>query len=275
MVSAFLSPVKINVTKLFSIATTLPTSSSLIQKLIIFNEIEHIIHTQSDLSHHSNLDLVLINWPFILPKAAIQKHYRILNVHNSLLPRYRGRHAFTWAMLHGEKQVGYTLHEVEEGIDSGAIFSQVSLPVLPADDINTLFQKGAQTLEDWLPQALKDVSTGAAKPKPQNEALSSYFPKRKPEDNLIDFQNSGQAINNFIRSVRPPYTPGAFFDVQKTRYFVDRCSPLEPSACLPENSHEESSSLGIYQLNVDQHYALATCQNGRLKLHLVCDSAVS
>ena len=136
-----------------------------------------------------------------------------LNMHGSLLPKYRGRVPINWAVLHGETETGATLHVMAEKPDAGDIVAQQVVPIGPDETAGEVFANvtaaAAETLKHVLPQLLK----GDVPRHPNNLAEGSYFGGRKPEDGRIHWDQTAAQVYNLIRAVAPPY-PGAFCDVQ-------------------------------------------------------------
>ncbi len=134
-----------------------------------------------------------------------------LNMHGSLLPKYRGRVPINWAVLHGESETGATLHVMAEKPDAGDIVAQQAVSIGPDETAGEVFAKvtlaAALTLKDVLPRLLK----GELPRRPNNLLEGSYFGGRKPEDGRIDWQQTAAQVYNLIRAVAPPY-PGAFSD---------------------------------------------------------------
>jgi len=131
-----------------------------------------------------------------------------LNLHGSLLPRYRGRAPVNWAVLHGERHTGATLHYMIEQPDAGDIVAQQAVPILPDDTAREVFDKVTVAAEIVLDAALPPLLDGTA-PRLENRlAEGSYFGARRPEDGRIDWRRSAAEIHNLVRAVAPPY-PGA------------------------------------------------------------------
>lgn len=141
------------------------------------------------------------------------------NMHGSLLPKYRGRVPVNWAIVHGERETGATLHEMLEKPDAGGIVAQQAVPILPDDTAAEVFNKVTVAAEIALSHALPELLAGTSSPKPQNLAAGSYFGGRKAEDGRIDWMQPAKVIHNLIRAVAPPY-PGAFSDTTKGRIRV-------------------------------------------------------
>ena len=131
-----------------------------------------------------------------------------LNMHGSLLPKYRGRAPVNWAIIHGETETGATLHYMTEKPDNGDIVAQQAVPILPNDTALEVFQKVTVAAEIALNACLPDMLAGTAKAVPQDLSKGAYFGGRKPEDGIIDWSQSAQEIHNLVRAVAPPY-PGA------------------------------------------------------------------
>ena len=131
-----------------------------------------------------------------------------LNMHGSLLPKYRGRVPVNWAIIHGEVSTGATLHYMTEKPDNGDIVAQQAVPILPNDTALQVFQKVTVAAEIALNACLPDLLAGWAKAVKQDLNKGAYFGGRKAEDGVIDWSKSAQQIHNLVRAVAPPY-PGA------------------------------------------------------------------
>ena len=143
------------------------------------------------------------------------------NMHGSLLPKYRGRVPVNWAIIHGERETGATLHQMLTKPDAGGIVAQQAVPILPDDTAFDVFGKVTLAAEMALDRVLPDLMAGRAIVQPQNLAAGSYFGGRKPEDGRIDWTQPAATVHNLIRAVAPPY-PGAFSDTPKGRLRVLR-----------------------------------------------------
>jgi methionyl-tRNA formyltransferase len=131
-----------------------------------------------------------------------------LNMHGSLLPRYRGRVPVNWAIIHGETETGATLHYMIEKPDAGDIVAQTAVPILPDDSAKDVFDKVTVAAEMTLHAALPALIAGTAPRIRQDPRRASYFGGRTPEDGVIDWSRDAVSIHNLVRAVAPPY-PGA------------------------------------------------------------------
>jgi methionyl-tRNA formyltransferase len=132
-----------------------------------------------------------------------------LNMHGSLLPKYRGRVPVNWAIIKGERETGATLHYMVEKPDAGDIVDRQAVPILPDDTAPEVFRKVTVAAEMVLHRSLPLLIAGTAPRIKQELARGSYFGGRKPEDGRIDWNNTAETVHNLVRGVAPPY-PGAF-----------------------------------------------------------------
>ncbi len=148
----------------------------------------------------------------LMPELLAIPSLGALNMHGSLLPKYRGRVPINWAIIHGETETGATLHYMVAKPDAGDIVAQTAVPILPDDTAREVLDKVTVAAEMTLYQALPALIAGNAPRLAQNPRQGSYFSGRKPEDGRIDWTGSAVGIHNLVRAVAPPY-PGAFTTV--------------------------------------------------------------
>ena len=157
-----------------------------------------------------------------------------LNMHGSLLPKYRGRVPINWAIIHGETETGATLHYMVAKPDAGDIVAQTAVPILPDDTAREVLDKVTVAAEMTLYRALPALIAGAAPRIAQNLRQGSYFSGRKPEDGRIDWTGSAMGVHNLVRAVAPPY-PGAFTTVAGQPARILRTRLVEANAIrIPE-----------------------------------------
>ncbi|MDD4873175.1 MAG: bifunctional UDP-4-amino-4-deoxy-L-arabinose formyltransferase/UDP-glucuronic acid oxidase ArnA [Kiritimatiellae bacterium] len=138
----------------------------------------------------------------IAPKGA-------LNLHGSLLPKYRGRCPVNWVLVNGEKETGVTLHYMTPKPDDGDIVAQKKIAISNDDTSRTLFDKTIKIGSEMLNEILPKIKKGNAPRIKQNHSKASYFGGRRPKDGEIDWKKSSTEIRNLVRAVTHPY-PGAF-----------------------------------------------------------------
>ena len=164
-----------------------------------------------------------------------------LNMHGSLLPKYRGRAPVNWAILHGETETGATLHIMEAKPDAGDIVGQSAVSIGPNETATEVFGKVSQAAVAVMNQVLPELVQGHIPKKPNNLAEGSYFGGRKPADGQILWHQTAQQVHNLVRAVAPPY-PGAFTDWQGQRMIVGRTSLEGP---FPEQLDLQASGIQV------------------------------
>ena len=130
-----------------------------------------------------------------------------INVHGSLLPRWRGAAPIQAALLHGDSFTGITIMRMDPGVDTGPMLSQASLPILADDTAGSLIPRMAELGARLLVETLPGYLSGAIKPQPQDDSLAIYAPMLKKEDGLLDFSCSAKELANKVRAFNP--WPGA------------------------------------------------------------------
>jgi methionyl-tRNA formyltransferase len=154
-----------------------------------------------------------------------------LNIHGSMLPRYRGRAPVNWAILKGERETGATLHYMNARADAGDIVDQLAVPILENDEAREVFNKVTVAAEIILARSLPGLIAGTAPRLPQQLQAGQYFGRRRPEDGRIDWNASAHDIHNLVRAVAPPF-PGAFGQVDGQRWMIHK-TRIEPRTIEP------------------------------------------
>lgn len=131
-----------------------------------------------------------------------------VNVHGSLLPKYRGAAPIQWALINGETETGITTMLMDEGMDTGPMLLQAKIPILPDDTAGTLAPRLARLGGQLLVQTIAGLRAGTITPIPQDHAQATMAPLLKKEDGAIDWTMSASALVNRIRGLSP--WPGAY-----------------------------------------------------------------
>jgi UDP-4-amino-4-deoxy-L-arabinose formyltransferase/UDP-glucuronic acid dehydrogenase (UDP-4-keto-hexauronic acid decarboxylating) len=132
-----------------------------------------------------------------------------LNLHGSLLPKYRGRCPVNWVLVNGEKETGVTLHYMTPRPDDGDIIHQQKIMITDDDTARSLHEKTAQAASALLDEVLPQLKDGTASRKPQDHSKATYYGGRTPDDGQIDWTIGAEQVRNLVRAVTRPY-PGAF-----------------------------------------------------------------
>jgi len=134
-----------------------------------------------------------------------------INVHGSLLPKYRGAGPIQWAIINGETQTGITTMLMDEGMDTGAMLLQEAIPITPDDTADTLSPRLAALGGRLLVETIARLKAGTLAPQPQDASQVTFAPLLKKEDGVIDWALSATALANRVRGLSP--WPGAYTTV--------------------------------------------------------------
>jgi len=144
-----------------------------------------------------------------------------INLHGSLLPSHRGRAPVNWAIIHGEKETGITLHYMTEKVDAGSIIMQKKIAIESTDTGFSLTKKIASEGAELLRKCIDILHREKPKATPQDESKASYFGKRTPEMGRIDWKWNAETIYNYVRSLTDPF-PGAYFMLRERKCVILR-----------------------------------------------------
>lgn len=177
---------------------------------------------------------VVVAYGRILPLAVLQApRAGCVNVHASLLPRWRGAAPIQWSIVHGDEETGVTLMQMDEGMDTGAILATASSRIEVDDDASTLgerlSQMGAALLREQLPRYV----AGELTPKPQDDAAATKAPLLDKAHGRIEWNKPARMVHNQIRGMYP--WPGAYTVLGERRIKVHRAIPttLDPEGASP------------------------------------------
>ena len=145
----------------------------------------------------------------ILPKEILElPKYGCVNVHASLLPKYRGASPIQRVILDGEPETGVTIMQMAQGLDTGDMLARVKTKILPTDTGESLHDRLAELSGPLLIRTLDAIEAGEVRPEPQNDAESCYAGMIRKEDGLLDFSQSAAALERAVRAYDP--WPGTY-----------------------------------------------------------------
>jgi methionyl-tRNA formyltransferase len=170
-----------------------------------------------------------------------------INLHASLLPKYRGAAPIQWAIAGGETITGVTTMKIDAGLDTGDVLLQEELPIAPADTAETLAPKLAAVGADLMIKTLEGIETGTVRPHPQDPSKATLAPILKKEDGLIDFSRPAMEILNRLRGFQP--WPGAYSKFRGKNLQVWQAALFDRA--LPSS-----------ELKVEGNHLLAGCREG-------------
>jgi methionyl-tRNA formyltransferase len=171
--------------------------------------------------------IVVMAYGQILPRGVLEiPKVACLNLHASLLPRWRGAAPIQAAIAAGDRETGITVMYMDEGLDTGDILLQRTIDILPGDTGGSLHDRLAEIASAALFESLKMLAQGAAPRTPQDNTCATYAPKLKREDGKIDWSDAAEVIERKIRAFNP--WPGAFmkFDGRNLKIFSAAIVPI-------------------------------------------------
>jgi methionyl-tRNA formyltransferase len=179
---------------------------------------EHLAGLKPDL-------LVVVAFGHILSKRILDiPRIGTINVHASLLPKYRGPAPINWAIINGENQTGVTTMLMDADLDTGDILLTATEPISPEDTAKTLHDRLALLGSDLLVRTLDAYATERIRPIAQNHAHATYAPLLNKQDGRIDWQKPAATLESFIRGMTP--WPGAFTFHGEQRLKIFRAKPI-------------------------------------------------
>jgi len=191
--------------------------------------------------------IIVVGYGRIIPPWMLQlPRYGNINVHASLLPKYRGAAPVQWAIAQGETVSGVTTMLLNEGLDTGDILLQKEMPIRPEDTAVTYAPRLAELGADLIVETLRGLEDKTIAPLPQDHAQATLAPILKKEDGLVDFGRAAVEINNRLRGFQP--WPGA--------YAQFRGKSLKLIAARPEDT---LANLGPGELRVGDEKIFAGC----------------
>jgi methionyl-tRNA formyltransferase len=199
--------------------------------------------------------IIVVGYGRIIPKWMIDlPRLGNLNLHASLLPKYRGAAPIQWAIANGESVTGVTTMRIDAGLDTGDILLQSEMTISVDDTSETLAPKLAAVGAELMVETLRGLESGQAKPTPQDDARATLAPILTKEDGRMDFSRTASELFNRMRGFRP--WPGAFTTFRSKTMQVHRAEPVE-----------STSQLAPGAIGLDDRHLLVRCgHNTALKL---------
>jgi methionyl-tRNA formyltransferase len=201
-----------------------------------------------------NPDLICVAaYGKILPKNILDlPTYGCINVHASLLPKYRGAAPINWAIIRGEKTTGITTMKMDEGMDTGDILLKREMPIDDEDTGETLSEKLSEMGAKVLIETISLLKKGKLNPIPQDHSQATYAPMLKKEDGKIDWKKSAEEIRNLIRGALP--WPGAYTKLEGKLLKIYKASVTSgkgrPGEVIKSNSGALTVATGIGALDI-------------------------
>ncbi len=176
--------------------------------------------------------MVVVGYGQIIPQSIIDiPPLGILNVHASLLPKYRGAGPIQWAIVNGESTTGVTIMRIDAGLDTGSMLLKAETAIGVNETAVELGRRLSAMGADLLVEALDALAAGRIVPQAQDNAQATYAPMLKKEDGRIDWSRSAAEIHNRVRGMQP--WPGAYSSFRGAALHVWRARPTEAGTGHP------------------------------------------
>jgi len=177
--------------------------------------------------------IIVVGYGRIIPRWMLElPRLGNLNLHGSLLPKYRGAAPIQWAIARGESVTGVTTMRIDAGLDTGDILLQKQIAIAPLDTAVTLAPRMATLGADLMVQTLRGLQAGTIHPLPQDPARATLAPILKKEDGQINFQFTAQEIFNRLRGFQP--WPGTYTSFRGKNLHIWSAQPVERSLAQGE-----------------------------------------
>ncbi|PAK87473.1 methionyl-tRNA formyltransferase [Lentilactobacillus parakefiri] len=171
-----------------------------------------------------------------------------VNVHGSLLPKYRGGAPVQYAIMNGDQQTGISLIYMVKKMDAGDILAQRAIPIHSDDDTETMFDKLSIVGRDLLLSTLPKVISGDVSPVPQDEDKVVFSPNIKPEEEQLDFDQTAFMVNAKVRALRPDPVAYTMINGKRTKIWraavIDQTTDLAPGSVVEKTKHQLLLSAG-------------------------------
>ncbi len=170
--------------------------------------------------------IVVVAYGQILKEEILEiPKYMCVNVHASLLPKYRGAAPINWAIINGEKETGITIMEMEKGLDTGDMLLWKSIPITSEDEAPSIHDKLSELGGSLIVEALEGIKEGKINKLKQDDSLSSYASMLSKERGKINWKDSGEKINNLVRGLKP--WPSAYTDYKGESVKIHKLEVLD------------------------------------------------
>lgn len=197
--------------------------------------------------------IVVVAYGKLLPKGILEMpKLGCINVHSSLLPKYRGAAPINWAVINGEEETGVTVQYIAEAMDVGDIIAQSKTAIDPDESVETLYDRLAEMGAELLSKAVTDIANGTAVRTPQDDSQATYAPMLSRELSPIDWNKTAKEIHNQVRGLTP--WPATSMEVAGTAFKV---------YAVEETGTETSKAPGSL-VGTDKKGILMACGDGKV-----------
>lgn len=193
----------------------------------------------------------------LIPKAILDiPSWGTINLHGSLLPRYRGPSTWKWAIMNGETRTGVTVHMMTPELDNGDILAQRAIPISDQDTGGSLFEKISVVGAELLADTIERIEAGTVERRPQDENEASYYGYPTERDACINWKNDAEHVRNLVRGLNP--RPGAWSLLSGYRLRIwsasvgTACSSEQPGTIVDSNKDYVEVAASTYNLLISE-----------------------
>ena len=194
-----------------------------------------------------NPDLIIVAaYSQLLPEEILSiPKFGCLNLHASLLPKYRGAAIIAAAILNGDEKTGLTVIKMDRGLDTGPILAQLPLAIAPDDTTGSLYDKLSLAGANFTISAVKNYLAGKLIPRPQDNARASYVKELVKADGLIDWNKPAAELERFIRAMNPWPLAWSWWNGKQIKILTAQGQPIEINTYKPGKTFKYNRGLAV------------------------------
>lgn len=190
--------------------------------------------------------IIVVAYAQIIPEEILKiPKFGCLNLHASLLPKYRGSAIIQAAILNGDEQTGLTIIKMDKGLDTGPILAQISLKIDPEETAGALYDRLSELSADFLLNTVKQYLAGKIIPKPQDASQTSYAKELTKSDGLIDWAKPAEELARFIRAMSPWPVAWTWWQGKQVKIISAQNQPIEINSYKPGKTFKYNSGLAV------------------------------
>ena len=207
---------------------------------------EHIIDIKEKISLLSPDLIIVAAYAQLIPEAILNlPKYGCLNLHASLLPKYRGSAIIQAAILNNDEQTGLTIIKMDKGLDTGPILAQTAINIGNEDTAGTLYDKLSGISADFVIETIKQYLAGKIKPIAQDSSLASYAKELTKSDGLINWSKPALYLEKFIRAMSPWPVAWTWWNGKQVKIISVQNQPIEINTYKPGKTFKYNSGLAV------------------------------
>lgn len=214
-------------------------------KISVFQP-EQITDLQSTIKNLKPEIIIVIAYAQLIPEEILNlPKFGCINVHGSLLPKYRGAAVIQAPILNNDKQTGITIIKMDKGLDTGHILAQAEIKIKSNETGDSLYDRLSQLGADLLPGTLKKYIVGKIKPRPQDETKANYVKQIKKKHGLINWARTAMEIERFVRAMAPWPSAWTWWKNKRLKITAVQQQPLAINSYKPGKTFIYNSGLAV------------------------------